>query len=642
MSSVAERPAKQGREAAAATAAAPAAPAASLVSLPESLHLVIADFLGSKKEQLAVAVAAKSLLPPFGCHFESMRFYKPRPGLELGALERFIGRQEALLELAVPRPPLLPAAVSAIAAGIGRHLRRLQLGNEHDKPDVASTKKAVTTLAGLFVAQLNCFPALEEMTVSWQHTNHPSVEGPDAVLADLLAGLTYGGAPRLQKLRLAVAGYPPKSSFEDAMKLLAAALEARAAKGCAGLAELDLSIGFDWLRAGSSEVQRRLWSVLLPTLQSLPETFGVREGHGPIMEVLLEQGAPCLRRLEVLNMPLVRGLAHFTRLEELHLRDISLEAVAALEEAIAEAGGAQRFLPALQMMELTFYSAESEKAFFAAMGRTAAFPQLQKLQIFGSSGAGEGLAAGAFARLERLKFYRILGDEGLAAMVEGLAASPCARTLQFLEFGNQQLEGGAGLRALGEAIGASAFPALTELRLDYNRLGDEGLVELMTHLKRGPPLSLISLLDIGCGDVGTTAVARALQCGGLGSGLRSLQLGETETALISDTSMHAFVKTLVEGRQYVQSLEKLRITAHRSSVSEARALVEAAVANCPQLKELWLSGERLKNGELDALQKWAGAQRKGLLLVFIVIYKDEDGDDWDDDDDDDGDDEAFE
>jgi len=55
MSSVAERPVKQGREAGAATAtatAASAAPAASLVSLPESLHLVIADFLESNEDHL--------------------------------------------------------------------------------------------------------------------------------------------------------------------------------------------------------------------------------------------------------------------------------------------------------------------------------------------------------------------------------------------------------------------------------------------------------------------------------------------------------------------------------------------------------------------------------------------------------------
>ncbi len=69
MSSVAERPVKQGREAAAATAtvtAASAAPAASLVSLPESLHLVIADFLESNEDHLAVSVAAKSLLRSSG------------------------------------------------------------------------------------------------------------------------------------------------------------------------------------------------------------------------------------------------------------------------------------------------------------------------------------------------------------------------------------------------------------------------------------------------------------------------------------------------------------------------------------------------------------------------------------------------
>jgi len=220
-----------------------------------------------------------------------------------------------------------------------------------------------------------------------------------------------------------------------------------------------------------------------------------------------------------------------------------------------------------------------------------------------AEGPGAAMAAGAFARVERLHFCIRLEDEGLAAMVQGLAASPCARTLQFLEFGNQQLEGGAGLRALGEAVGASAFPALTELCLEHNKVGNEGLVELMTHLKRGPPLALLNLLDIRCGDMGLTAVVRALQSGGLGSGLRSLQLGETGTALISDTSMRAFAKALVQGRQHVQSLEELHMVAHGSSVVGARALVKAAVANCPQLKDLMLSGERLKNEENISLEK---------------------------------------
>jgi len=80
-----------------------------------------------------------------------------------------------------------------IAAGVGRHLKVCCDGPR--SPD-EETKEAAATLAGLLVAQLDCFPALEEMTVSW-----PSPpcgrDDPDADLVDFFAGLAQGGAPRL-------------------------------------------------------------------------------------------------------------------------------------------------------------------------------------------------------------------------------------------------------------------------------------------------------------------------------------------------------------------------------------------------------------------------------------------------------------
>ncbi len=521
---------------------------------------------------------------------------------------------------------MFPAVVSAVAAGVGRHLKRLQLGKLGMRImpySVDLTREEVATLAGLFVAQLDRFPALEEIAV-----------GFDVFWADVLAGLARGGAPRLQKLFFLSGMSHLLWSSKYAMELLAV-LEARAAKGCVGLAQLDLSIGKNWIHAGMTDVQRRLWSVLLPTLQVLPETDERKEVHGPITELLLEQGAPCLRRLEFWNTPLARALAQFKQLAELHLKSISMEAVAALEEAIAEAGGAQRFLPALQKLEVTITGAEREKAFFAAVARAAAFPQLRELRLLGDygpqpwviEGLGAAMAAGAFARLERLYFCRILDDEGLAAMVQGLAASPCARTLQSLELGHQDFEGGVGLRALGGAIGASTFPALTELRLNDNKLGDKGVVELMTHLKRGPPLALLHLRSVNCGDMGVTAVAVALQSGGLGSGLRGLQLGESDVYNTTDKSAKALAEALVEGRQHVQSLKELVIVAHASY--KADALVEAAVANCPQLKELRLSHCSNSPRGMASLER-AAAQRKGLRLVFegFVYKEDYDGDDY--------------
>jgi hypothetical protein len=208
------------------------APAASFVALPDSLHLLIMGYLTFQVvewrrlplDRLAVSATAKDLLRLYGGGFERLRLAE-QPGEELDALRGFLCRQEQLLGLTVRNMSLSPAVAAAIDSGGGRHLKMLKLRQW----PFSITEEDAASLTSFFIAPHNYLLALEELEeleVGWPWTNRPSLEA-------FLSVLGQGPAPRLRELTASL-------DAAVSMELVASALEARAAKGCAGLAVLEL------------------------------------------------------------------------------------------------------------------------------------------------------------------------------------------------------------------------------------------------------------------------------------------------------------------------------------------------------------------------------------------------------------------
>lgn len=162
----------------------------------------------------------------------------------------------------------------------------------------------------------------------------------------------------------------------------------------------------------------------------------------------------------------------------------------------------------------------------AAMSQPHAFGGLHELHIYllRSQAVGErlgdALAAGAFAALQTLKL-RGVTDTGLEALVGKLATSPCSRTLQEMEL-TGELEYGAGLKALGLALGAGKFPGLVRLGLEYNDIGQYAVEQFVSALGATGASSAASLEEINLrgnplGDDGVAALAAGFKAGCFGS-----------------------------------------------------------------------------------------------------------------------------
>jgi hypothetical protein len=589
------------------------APEASLVALPDSLHLLIMGYIGSKDreqdlplDRLAVSATAKDLLRLYGGRSERLRLEEQR-GRDLDALRGFLCRQERLLELEVGALSLLPGTVSAIAAGGGRHLKKLKLGG-------GIGAESAMMLASLFIPQHNYLAALEELQIDWEWSDGPSFEV-------FLLVLGQGAAPRLRELTVGLG----TRDAAVAMELLASALEARPAKGCAGLAVLELG-GLDWTKDGPLDMRRRLWSVLLPTVEEILHEMNGSAQLVPFVDALLEQGAPCLRTLyDVMGPRLVGGLARLKHLEELTLSSISMETVAALEGAMEAAGGAGHFWPALRTLSLSFDEDGSIGTFMAWAGRTGAFPGLQRLEMYGEDlGAlGAALTAGAFASLQELRFEAFRESEGMGGMevlVQGLVAAPCARTLRSFEIIRDQ--SGGWFSSLGEAMGAGQLPVLTTLKTSDISVGDEIAVSFASSLTAvgSQALEVLGFDQTRIGDGGVVALALALQQGQLGARLKQLSFLESEdqedNPHITNAAAAALAEALVAGKQFVAQLEELRMVAPEVTMEGARALVEAAVAHCPKLERVVLSSDSVEEEEenLEALR--AIGRESGVRIDF--------------------------
>jgi hypothetical protein len=537
-------------------------------------------------------------------------------GRDLDALPGFLCRQERLLELTVCDVQLLTGTVAAITGGAGRHLKTLTLREEF----VASTEEDAAASTSLFIPQHNCLPALEELRVGWRWSDSPSLNA-------FLSVLGQGAAPRLRNLTVWL-------DADVAMKLLASALEARAAnKGCAGLAVLEVG-GLDWTTDGPLDVRRRLWSVLLPTVEEISCDFVGSAQLVPFVDALLEQGAPCLRTLYHVRDPrLVGGLARFTQLEELTLSSISVETVAALEGAMDAAGGAGHFWPALRKLSLSFDEDGSIGAFMTWAGRTGAFPRLHELEMFGEDmGAlGAALAAGAFASLQELILVieremeaddigGMGGMGGMEALVQGLVAAPCAQTLRsFVPSGS--IEGGGWFSSLGEVMGAGQFPVLAEIGKSDSSIDDETAVSFASSLTAAgsQALEVLEFSYTRIGDGGVAALALALQQGRLGARLKQLSFLESEdeedNPHITNAAAAALAEALVAGKQFVAQLEELRMVAPEMTMEGARALVEAVVAHCPKLERVELSSDIVQE-EWDREALRALGREQGVEIVL--------------------------
>lgn len=233
--------------------------------------------------------------------------------------------------------------------------------------------------------------------------------------------------------------------IQQTLSMVASTLEARRRRGYRGLALLSLSKSSYgpsdeiWWHLSCGE-QPRLWSILLHTIEEVPgpPQGGVLEvgNRRAFVDTIVRQGAPRLKKLTILCLPRLVGL------ETLVLK-ASAAIAHELEAVISAANRASSpLLPALQRLRVPLQATQDDsKAFFRAMGRTAAFPGLQILEVYytnmttpesqtaAAKYSREALAGGALATLQRLELVLKIGSGDFIFLVQRIVASPCAATL---------------------------------------------------------------------------------------------------------------------------------------------------------------------------------------------------------------------
>jgi hypothetical protein len=137
-----------------------------------------------------VSETATSLLRPYGGQHRRLRL-PTMDACRSRAPQRFLCRQEALVELRIPLRSLLPAVAEALEAGAGRHLTALHLGL-YTWP--AMEEAVAVPLAALFRAPpADLLPNLEELQISSEWAGL-------AAFDSLLNALAPGASPRLRKV----------------------------------------------------------------------------------------------------------------------------------------------------------------------------------------------------------------------------------------------------------------------------------------------------------------------------------------------------------------------------------------------------------------------------------------------------------
>lgn len=439
--------------------------------------------------------------------------------------------------------------------------------------------------------------------------------------------------------------------------MLAAALEARQALGCAGLAWL-ATAPFDWLRNGPVETRRRIWRVLLPTLEEAPSPrLEMAQREDAILHGVAEHGAPRLKRLEINKPVMVRCLPRMPALESLEVGHQAMQGIylGLFKEAVAAAGGPERFLPALKKLAATVNSHGGVEWLFRPLG-AGHFAGVKTLRLtFGDrpprfgimpsqpkpfprhAGAelGRALAAGAFASLERLELgLRMEWDA--ACSLRGLRAAlfhaPCARSLRLLKVYQGSLPsstsgGGAGgfLKAVGAALADGRLPALVTLNLFDNEICVDSVRELLAPLSAEKPLALQELIleRTDLGDKGVAEVAAALEEGRLGSELRVLKLGgrRADRGQITEEEASRLRQALERGARHVRRLEALEVVVPDMTRDAVEGFVRAVISCLRALKRLVIRSGRVADQEMGLLMKAAkdlAGGKKGVLNIGMV------------------------
>ena len=175
-----------------------------------------------------------------------------------------------------------------------------------------------------------------------------------------------------------------------------------------------------------------------------------------------------------------------------------------------------------------------------------ALAELHLVQFAGTVGPdgvqrlAEGLGAGALPAMTLLAIRGVhVGDAGASALAAALGRGAMPR-LKFLNLCNTALTD-AGLVALAPAL--RQRPALEELALWNNPLGDEGLAALVAPPPAGapPPTGVLAKLDVGSTkitDVGCAALAAALDRGALPA-LEYLRLSPNPASAAATAAVYA-------------------------------------------------------------------------------------------------------
>lgn len=177
---------------------------------------------------------------------------------------------------------------------------------------------------------------------------------------------------------------------------------------------------------------RRLWLVLLPTLERLPDNSLI---WNKVVDLIAERGAPCLKSLRVLGPHTARCLSRLEGLEWLELYfDFEPGVGASVKAAMAATpGGSQYFLPSLRRLRLYLKDEADCEEFWAAVEQAGrAFPRLETLGVslydrsksVTVSAAVRGfcvaLGAGALPSLQWLTLHVKVDDDGRAALARAV------------------------------------------------------------------------------------------------------------------------------------------------------------------------------------------------------------------------------
>ena len=196
----------------------------------------------------------------------------------------------------------------------------------------------------------------------------------------------------------------------------------------------------------------------------------------------------------------------------------------------------------------------------------------------------EGLGAGALPALAFLGLSSVrVGDAGAAALAAALGRGAIPRLTNLRLFDTSI--GDAGLRALAPAL--RRRPALQELNLMGNPLGDEGLAALMA---RPPPpagalppptgvlaeLKTLSLMHTQITDAGCAALAAALESGALPA-LEKLDLFDIPASDAAQAAVHeALKRSRAAGEAAREALEKSKAAKKAAKEAAEEAAEEAA------------------------------------------------------------------